>query len=51
MSCDERVPEAHCCASCHEDKDEYGYPMICLDDWREVCCTTYHALWKAGLSK
>lgn len=50
MSCDDRVPNARCCDSCHEDKDEYGYDMVYISDWTEVCCWVARALEEAGIA-
>lgn len=36
--------EGSCCWSCHEDRDDYGYPMIELDDGGEVCCSISRAI-------
>jgi hypothetical protein len=36
-----------CCDSCHEDRDEYGYEMVTLDD-AEVCCAILRLLESGG---
>ena len=33
----------HCCISCHEDADEWGYDLMadCFPETYEVCCRVY----------